>query len=159
MCYFGAVGRARAWHAKGHGFESQRARAFWQTLMNTHKCCATHTYKDSAVWGLLSRQKKHYGLDLIIPSTNVQWLKKTSKEPIWKNQIVYKGWNKVALLSVWLSKNQRTTGLSSSSQTKWNESGAYSASKMKHSGHEISYVDQNLYKVFHYSSMGSIRRF
>ncbi len=30
MCYFGAVGRARAWHARGHGFESEREPTFLQ---------------------------------------------------------------------------------------------------------------------------------
>ena len=43
------------------------------------KCCAAHTYKRS-----LSRldnvEKKHQGLDLIIPSTNGEWLVKKNRQ-------------------------------------------------------------------------------
>ena len=41
ICYFGAVGRARAWHARGHGLESQRVRTFLHEHFFTHFCnCA-----------------------------------------------------------------------------------------------------------------------
>ena len=43
MCYFGAVGRERAWYARGHGFESQRVRAFWQHTYE-HTNAAQHTH-------------------------------------------------------------------------------------------------------------------
>ncbi len=44
MCYFGAVGRARGCYARGHGFESQRMRTFWQPLMKYAHPYAYHTH-------------------------------------------------------------------------------------------------------------------
>ncbi len=40
MCYCGAVGRARAWHATGHGFESQRVRTFWPYHAHIWNVCS-----------------------------------------------------------------------------------------------------------------------
>ena len=38
MGYFGAVGRARACHARGHGFESEHGRTFLQGIIIPLKC-------------------------------------------------------------------------------------------------------------------------
>ena len=77
MCYFGPVGRARAWYARGHELKSQRVWTFWpHTYVNIiHIWNAALTHKHS-LRPFNNVEKKHQGLDLIIPSTNVEWLKK-----------------------------------------------------------------------------------